>query len=225
MGTAAGSAISMGTEGPVTTTGAPSSSGLGFEADASRAIAGVDPPRVTESVTGETTARVIETSAKGATRLLARSLIPGLTHSLGASITNALTHAPKGDYYCNYCHHYHVYCQLCEASKQKDYYKTLKVGRKATLKEIKKAYRELALIWHPDKHKGEEDKERAEKQFQLVAEAYEVLSDDEKRQKYDRGEDVFPNQGGGGGQQHHHQGFGGNPFFRQGGQQFHFRFG
>jgi len=109
-------------------------------------------------------------------------------------------------------------------SKQKDYYKTLKVGRKATLKEIKKAYRELALIWHPDKHKGEEDKERAEKQFQLVAEAYEVLSDDEKRQKYDRGEDVFPNQGGGGGQQHH-QGFGGNPFFRQGGQQFHFRFG
>lgn len=111
-------------------------------------------------------------------------------------------------------------------SKQKDYYKTLKVSRKATLKEIKKAYRELALQWHPDKHKGEEEKERAEKQFQLVAEAYEVLSDDEKRAKYDRGEDVFPNQGGGGGGPQHH-GFhgGGNPFFRQGGQQFHFRFG
>lgn len=98
------------------------------------------------------------------------------------------------------------------------------MGRKATLKEIKKSYRELALVWHPDKHKGEEEKEKAEKQFQLVAEAYEVLSDEEKRTKYDRGEDVFPNQGGGGQQQHH--GFHGNPFmFRQGGQQFHFRFG
>jgi DnaJ family protein C protein 3 len=98
------------------------------------------------------------------------------------------------------------------------------VGRRATLKEIKKAYRELALQWHPDKHKGEEEKERAEKQFQLVAEAYEVLSDEEKRSKYDRGEDVFPNQGGGG----QPQGFQHNPFmFRQGGggQQFHFRFG
>ncbi len=109
-------------------------------------------------------------------------------------------------------------------SKAKDYYKTLGVGRRATLKEIKKAYREGALQWHPDKHKGEEEKERAEKQFQLVAEAYEVLSDDEKRGKYDRGEEVFPNQGGGGG------GGGGNPFahhFRhpgQGGQQFHFQF-
>lgn len=108
-------------------------------------------------------------------------------------------------------------------SKQKDYYKTLKISRRATQKEIKKAYRELALVWHPDKHKGEEEKEKAEKQFQLVAEAYEVLSDDEKRQKYDRGEDVFPNQGGGG-QQHHGHGHQ-HPFFRQGGQQFHFRFG
>ncbi|KAJ1434639.1 hypothetical protein B484DRAFT_326005 [Ochromonadaceae sp. CCMP2298] len=106
-------------------------------------------------------------------------------------------------------------------SKQKDYYKILKVGRRANSKEIKKAYREAALVWHPDKHKGEEEKERAEKQFQLVAEAYEVLSDDEKRSKYDRGEDVFPNQGGGG-QGHPGQ----HPFqFRQGGSQFHFRFG
>ena len=106
-------------------------------------------------------------------------------------------------------------------AKQKDYYKILKVGRRATLKEIKKAYREGALQWHPDKHLGEEDKEKAEKQFQLIAEAYEVLSDEEKRGKYDRGEEVFPNQGGGGPQQHQ-----GNPFmFRQGGQQFHFRFG
>jgi DnaJ family protein C protein 3 len=125
-------------------------------------------------------------------------------------------------------------------SKQKDYYKILGVSRKATSKEIKKAYREQALQWHPDKHSGEEEKEKAEKQFQLVAEAYEILSDEEKRAAYDRGEDVTgnPQQNGGGG------GFnpfgfggggGGNPFhhFRQGGQggggggghTFHFQFG
>jgi DnaJ family protein C protein 3 len=120
-------------------------------------------------------------------------------------------------------------------SKLKDYYKILGVSRKATPKEIKKAYREQALQWHPDKHSGEEDKEKAEKQFQLVAEAYEILSDEEKRAAYDRGEDVTgnPQQNGGSG------GFnpfgGGNPFhhFRQGGQggggggghTFHFQFG
>jgi len=109
-------------------------------------------------------------------------------------------------------------------SKQKDYYKILGVKRNASTKEIKKAYRALALEWHPDKHSGDEEKAKAEKQFQLVAEAYEVLSDGEKRGLYDRGEEVFPNQGGGGG----HQGF--NPFqhFQQrggGGQQFHFHFG
>lgn len=119
-------------------------------------------------------------------------------------------------------------------SKQKDYYKILGVPRKASSKEIKKAYREQALMWHPDKHSGEEEKEKAEKQFQLVAEAYEILSDDEKRQAYDRGEDVLGNQGGGGNPHGGNPfgGFGGfgNPFgqhFRHGGggQQFHFQFG
>ena len=134
-------------------------------------------------------------------------------------------------------------------SQQKDYYKILGVSRKASQKDIKKAYREAALKWHPDKHK-EEDKEKAEKQFQQVAEAYEVLSDEEKRKQYDRGEEVFPNQGGGGGGNpfggggnpfggFHFQGnpFGGFPgggggggggggFHRhQQGQQFHFQFG
>lgn len=114
-------------------------------------------------------------------------------------------------------------------SKQKDYYKILQVSRKATLKEIKKAYREQALQWHPDKHSGEEEKEKAEKQFQLVAEAYEILSDNDKRAAYDRGEDVSGNPQGQ--QQHHHNPFAhfqqGHPFghqFRQGGQQFHFQF-
>lgn len=112
-------------------------------------------------------------------------------------------------------------------SKQKDYYKILEVSRGAKTKEIKKKYRELALKWHPDKHSGDEEKEKAEKKFQEVAEAYEVLSDDEKRQKYDRGEEVFPNQGGGGGHQNpfqHHFFHQGGQQFHHGGQQFHFNF-
>jgi DnaJ family protein C protein 3 len=122
-------------------------------------------------------------------------------------------------------------------SKQKDYYKILGVSRKASIKEIKKAYREQALQWHPDKHKGDDDKEKAEKQFQLVAEAYEILSDDDKRAAYDRGEDVTGNQGGGGGQGgfpfgqgnpfHHFRqgGGGGGGGGGQGGHTFHFQFG
>ena len=73
-------------------------------------------------------------------------------------------------------------------SKEKDYYKILGVKRDATEKEIKKAYRKLALQWHPDKHK--EDKEVAEEKFKEIAEAYEVLSNEESRAKYDRGEDT-----------------------------------
>lgn len=80
-------------------------------------------------------------------------------------------------------------------SKTKNYYKILGVPRNARMKDIKKAYRDGALQWHPDKN---EDKEKAEKMFQDIGEAYEVLSDKEKRAKYDRGEDVFENQGGGG---------------------------
>eukprot|EP01006_Ploeotia_vitrea_P012390 TRINITY_DN32849_c0_g1_i1.p1 TRINITY_DN32849_c0_g1~~TRINITY_DN32849_c0_g1_i1.p1 ORF type:complete len:481 (+),score=6.51 TRINITY_DN32849_c0_g1_i1:88-1530(+) len=105
-------------------------------------------------------------------------------------------------------------------SKQKDYYKILDVPRNAQVKVIKKAYREKALIWHPDKHTTVEEKEKAEVQFQLIAEAYEVLSDDEKRKAYDRGEEVFPNQGGGGGGGHHHH----FQHFQQSGFKFHFQF-
>ena len=114
-------------------------------------------------------------------------------------------------------------------SKQKDYYKILKVPRNAKPKDIKKAYREGALQWHPDKHNGEEEKEKAEKQFQLIAEAYEILSDPELRRKFDLGEEVLPNQGGGGGGGGGgHNPFGhGNPFGggRGGGQKFNFHFG
>merc|ERR1719410_1564833 len=91
-------------------------------------------------------------------------------------------------------------------SKEKNYYKILGVKRNASKKEIKKAYRELALKWHPDKNK--DNAEEAESKFQDISEAYEVLSDEELKGKYDRGEPVFENQGGG----HHHNPF---EFFQQ----------
>jgi DnaJ-class molecular chaperone len=59
-------------------------------------------------------------------------------------------------------------------SKEKNYYKILGIPRTAGKKEIKSAYRKLALEWHPDKN---EDKEKAEQMFQDISEAYEVLSD------------------------------------------------
>ena len=115
-------------------------------------------------------------------------------------------------------------------SKEKNYYKILGVPRTAPSKDIKKAYRDLALRWHPDKV-DQEEKEEAEKKFQDISEAYEVLSDKEMREKYDRGEPVFENQGGG----HSHNPHGHQQFFRQfqhggggggghGGQRMHFRF-
>jgi curved DNA-binding protein CbpA len=74
-----------------------------------------------------------------------------------------------------------------------DYYETLGVARDASADEIKKAFRKLALKWHPDRHKDE--KAAAEEEFKKVSEAYEVLSDPEKRKKYDRfGKDLKEGQ-------------------------------
>ncbi len=64
----------------------------------------------------------------------------------------------------------------------KDYYKTLGVGRTATEDEIRKAFRKLARVYHPDVAK---DKAQAENKFKEINEAYEVLSDKDKRKKYD----------------------------------------
>src|SRR5690349_2362246 len=64
----------------------------------------------------------------------------------------------------------------------KDYYKTLGVDKKATDGEIKKAYRKLAVQYHPDKNPGNKE---AEDKFKLINEAHEVLGDPEKRKKYD----------------------------------------
>ncbi len=65
----------------------------------------------------------------------------------------------------------------------KDYYKILGVSRNATQEEIKRAYRKLAAKYHPDKNKGNKE---AEERFKEINEAYQVLSDPEKRKLYDR---------------------------------------
>ena len=66
----------------------------------------------------------------------------------------------------------------------KDYYKLLDVSRDADAEAIKKAYRKQALRWHPDKNQG--NREAAEEKFKDVAEAYDVLSDPQKRAVYDQ---------------------------------------
>ena len=73
--------------------------------------------------------------------------------------------------------------QQAKKAKKKDYYKILGVENKATEKDIKNAYRKLALKWHPDKNnESEEAKAHAEKMFRDVSEAYAILSDPKKRQ-------------------------------------------
>lgn len=84
----------------------------------------------------------------------------------------------------------------------KDYYETLGVGRDASADEIKSAYRKLAKKYHPDLNKGDEG---AAQKFKEVNEAYQVLSDDQKRRQYDTFGTADGNAGGFGGQ----GGFGG----------------
>src|SRR6201993_2170416 len=108
------------------------------------------------------------------------------------------------------------------AVKFKDYYESLGVARNASDAEIKKAFRKLAREYHPDVAK---DKKKAEEKFKEINEAYEVLSDTDKRKKYDElganwksGAEFRPPPGYGG--------FGGGQTFRggrtAGGEEFHF---
>ena len=79
---------------------------------------------------------------------------------------------------------------------KKDYYETLGVDRKATAEDLKKAYRQMAMKYHPDKNPGNKE---AEQKFKEVSEAYDVLKDDQKRAAYDRfGHAAFTGGGGAG---------------------------
>lgn len=79
---------------------------------------------------------------------------------------------------------------------KKDYYETLGVSKSASADDIKKAYRKLAVKYHPDKNPGDK---AAEDKFKAISQAYEVLSDPQKRAQYDQfGADYFEKGGGGG---------------------------
>ena len=74
---------------------------------------------------------------------------------------------------------------LIKSEKQEDYYEILGIKKDATDAEIKKAYRKLALKWHPDKNPN--NREEAEEKFKKINEAYSVLGDKNKRNQYDHG--------------------------------------
>ena len=94
------------------------------------------------------------------------------------------------------------------ADNQRDYYEVLGINKDASVEEIKKAYRKSAMKYHPDRNPG--DKE-AEEKFKECGEAYEVLSDETKRQRYDQYgfAGVDPNFGAGGSGPYGAGGFGG----------------
>lgn len=82
-------------------------------------------------------------------------------------------------------------------AEKRDYYEVLGVAKNATPDEIKKAYRKMAIKYHPDKNPGDK---QAEEKFKEAAEAYDVLSDSQKRAKYDQfGHSMGPQGFGGGG--------------------------
>lgn len=110
-----------------------------------------------------------------------RSSAVGLYKSHGeyhAARCNGVTPALGRRYGCeSFARSFHS-----SSSTRKDYYKILNVSRNASQKEIKKAYYELAKKFHPDTNKGNKE---SQQKFAEVAEAYEVLGDQTKRQQYD----------------------------------------
>jgi len=81
---------------------------------------------------------------------------------------------------------------------KRDYYEVLGVTKSVTVAELKQAYRRYAMKYHPDRNSGDAD---AEAKFKEAKEAYEILSDGDKRAAYDRygHAGVDPNRGAGGG--------------------------
>lgn len=81
----------------------------------------------------------------------------------------------------------------------KDYYKILGIDKSASEDDVKKAYRKAAIKWHPDRwtNKSEKERKNAEEKFKEAAEANEVLSDPDKRAKYDRYGENWEQMGGG----------------------------
>ena len=71
--------------------------------------------------------------------------------------------------------------------EHKDYYKILGVDKDVNAEDLKKTYRKLALKYHPDKNQGDK---KAEEKFKEISEAYEILSDPKKRERYDMGGDI-----------------------------------
>ena len=84
---------------------------------------------------------------------------------------------------------------------EKNYYDILGVKKDASKDDIRRAFKKLSLKYHPDKHinDSEEDKKKAEEKFKEAAEAYSVLSDKDKRARYDQFGHAGVNGGAGGG--------------------------
>ncbi|MDR0968197.1 MAG: molecular chaperone DnaJ [Holosporaceae bacterium] len=101
-----------------------------------------------------------------------------------------------------------------------DYYETLGVSRSASDADIKKAYRQMAMKYHPDRNKGDKT---AEAKFKSINEAYETLKDPQKKAAYDRfGHDAYKNASSNGGGGANRGGFNPGGFSSQ---EFHFDFG
>ncbi|MCK5518845.1 MAG: DnaJ domain-containing protein, partial [Alphaproteobacteria bacterium] len=93
---------------------------------------------------------------------------------------------------------------------KKDYYEILGSDKKASAGDLKKAYRRMAMKYHPDKNPGNNE---AEHKFKEASEAYDILKDDQKRAAYDRfGHSAFQGGNSGARQGTHHGGFSGGGF-------------